>query len=309
MEFRQSNEQDKHAIIELLKSSLGETSSPKNLHYWIWKHEQNPFGKSQLLICEGDNRISGVRAMMPWIWQLGQKQFKAYRAVDTATHPADQGKGIFKKLTLAMLGELHHNAGDFIFNTPNSQSLPGYLKMDWQKWGRIPVSIVPIFFTSAASAQPQSATTNIDLTASLCSAWNEACVKKGTLFTPKSPAYLKWRYLENPVISYRVYVDEDIFLAAYIKKHRFFNELRIAECITVSQPGLMKSRIKGFLSSLLQHNKAAVITLSKDAGKCLSGLCFTLPVGPLLTTRLLNTSLQIPNLKNWSPSLGDLELM
>lgn len=309
MEFRKSNEQDKHAIIELLKSSLGESSSPKNLNYWIWKHEQNPFGKSEVLICDGKNRISGVRAMMPWIWQLSQKQFKTFRAVDTATHPADQGKGIFKKLTLAMLSELNHIAGDFIFNTPNSQSLPGYLKMDWQKWGRIPVSIVPTLFTSVASAKPQSTSANIDQTASLCTAWNDACVIKGTLFTPKSPAYLKWRYIDNPVISYRVYVDEEIFLAAYIKKHRFFNELRIAECITVSPPGQVKSRLKGFLSGLLQHNKAAVITLSNDAGKYLSGLCFTLPVGPLLITRLLNTSLQIPDLKNWSLSLGDLELM
>ena len=32
----------------------------------------------------------------------------------------------------------------FIFNTPNSQSIPGYLKMDWKKVDKLKDSLAPI---------------------------------------------------------------------------------------------------------------------------------------------------------------------
>ena len=62
----------------------------------------------------------------------------AVRAVDTATHPDHQGRGIFRRLTLGAVDELQADGVDFVFNTPNDQSRPGYLKMGWQAVGRVP---------------------------------------------------------------------------------------------------------------------------------------------------------------------------
>ena len=66
---------------------------------------------------------------------------RAVRAVDTATHPDHQGKGIFTKLTLGAIPDLRDDGVDAIFNTPNDKSRPGYLKMGWSQVGRVPVGV------------------------------------------------------------------------------------------------------------------------------------------------------------------------
>src|SRR2546425_1227972 len=62
---------------------------------------------------------------------------------EPATDPAYQGRGIFSGLTLHAIDELTREGLHFIFNTPNDQSLPGYLKMGWQIVGKLPVSARP----------------------------------------------------------------------------------------------------------------------------------------------------------------------
>jgi GNAT superfamily N-acetyltransferase len=306
--FRKAVEEDREAIVALLKASLGETSSPKSIAYWNWKHEQNPFGKSEVMISEEDGTLSGIRAMMPWTWQAGHQQFKAYRAVDTATHPDFQGKGIFSKLTRTMLEHLKTIGSEFIFNTPNSQSLPGYLKMGWQEWGRIKVLIIPFIFIRCYKWNEPHQQSGIVQLESLCNQWNDMQSQHGKLFTPKSPAYLQWRYLDNPVIKYHCYADSELFVAVHFKKHKRFTELRISELITAQNHSKVKSRLFGFLKELSKHNKVHFITLSEEASHNFRLPGLALQFGPLLTIRKLSDREEIPEMLQWSPALGDLEL-
>ena len=101
MIIRASHLSDTPAIVQLLKESLGESLLKKTTDIWLYKHEQNPFGPSYVLLAEEASHLIGVRAFMQWRWQKGSEVLQAYRAVDTATHPQHQGRGIFKKLTKA----------------------------------------------------------------------------------------------------------------------------------------------------------------------------------------------------------------
>lgn len=96
MQIREATEHDIPEILDVLKASLGEISSKKTEAVWRYKHLDNPFGKSLILVAVENCKIIGIRALMKWKWQLGNTVFSALRAVDTATHPAHQGKGIFK---------------------------------------------------------------------------------------------------------------------------------------------------------------------------------------------------------------------
>jgi len=99
MHVREATPDDIPAIVSLLKVSLGESLMPKSEAFWRWKHVDNPFGKSPVLLaCKGDMLI-GVRAFMRWEWKRESIIYKSVRAVDTATHPEYYGNGIFKKLT------------------------------------------------------------------------------------------------------------------------------------------------------------------------------------------------------------------
>jgi len=141
MQIRRASSEDIPKIISLLKSSLGESLLPKSVEFWNWKHLQNPFGESPVLLaCEADE-IIGVRAFLRWEYQEGNQKYKALRAVDTAVHPNYRGKGLFTKLTTQLIDEVKKDGFDLIFNTPNEKSLPGYLKMGWEKWGKLPLKV------------------------------------------------------------------------------------------------------------------------------------------------------------------------
>ena len=88
-----------------------------------------------------DDEIVGYRTMMRWRFEQREGCIEAVRAVDTATDPHHQGRGIFTTLTLAALDELRAQSVSLVFNTPNDKSRPGYLKMGWQEVGRVPIGI------------------------------------------------------------------------------------------------------------------------------------------------------------------------
>lgn len=315
MNIREATVSDIPEIISVLKASLGEEDLPLSREIWNYKHIHNPFGKSLVLIAVEDERIVGVRAFMRWKWQMGNTDFSAVRAVDTATHPDFQGKGIFKKLTMEAVG-LSINYGDnFVFNTPNNNSRPGYLKMGWRNSGIIKVGIKPAWrsFFKVYSANPDYIITKKSSEAELnflSHSWNLKLSAKKKLFTPKSANYLSWRYENNPLQQYQVYADENVYLAGYVKQRKKVKELRIAECIT-GQYSNNKEVIKEIIKIWEKKFGVQITTFSGEM-KALSALSLNSRIGPILTVRELKLSLQdqtdIYNIDNWAYSLGDLEL-
>ena len=119
-------------IVALLRTSLSNNHTAEN---FIWKHYDNPFGKSYGLLAWDKQKIVGVRMFMFWEFRKANKILRAIRPVDTITHPEHRGKGIFKKLTLQGLEDCRGDY-DFVFNTPNTKSFPGYIKMGWDKYDK-----------------------------------------------------------------------------------------------------------------------------------------------------------------------------
>lgn len=311
MQIREATEQDIPEILEVLKASLGETSSKKTEAVWRYKHVDNPFGKSLVLVAMENGRIVGVRALMRWKWQVGEKVFSAFRAVDTATHPEHQGKGIFKKLTLKAVEIAKAQGEDFIFNTPNTQSLPGYLKMGWKEVGKLKIRVKPAnplnwFDNKTGKFYVVNNTCVEGQVANLVSDYNTLKAGENKYFTLKSPEYLLWRYENNPLQNYEVKADQDFYLAGYIKEHNFFKELRITEHIYSNGIGLQKinNAVKEFSKKFGAH----IITYTGLN----SGLGFSGNFGPVLTLRDVNLDSnfkqELLQLNNWSYTLGDLEL-
>ena len=117
---------------------------------FAWKHERNPFGPSLAWVVERDGRVVAVRLFMRWVFRRGSSTLRAVRAVDTATHPDHQGRGLFTALTTHALEACRAEGVAFVFNTPNAQSRPGYLALGWREVGRPRVAVRP-----ARSAGPR----------------------------------------------------------------------------------------------------------------------------------------------------------
>ncbi|HVX50606.1 MAG TPA: GNAT family N-acetyltransferase [Chitinophagaceae bacterium] len=331
MQVRGALLSDKPAIIDLLKESLGESTIPKSEKLWNWKHEQSPFGKSFVLVAEEDQKIVGVRAFMRWDWQFGDRVFKAVRAVDTATHPEYQGKGIFKKLTLQQIELCKLEGIDFVFNTPNEQSRPGYLKMGWIQLGKIPLKfkIVQPFFFSYAWYFSRTKQEGHNEDPSPSQKWgndvfdilNKIVVQNSGISTILSPEYIFWRYAANPLFRYNYFTDNtSFFVVTRIKNHSFSRELRIVEfCLLNAEVdhARVSEEINKCIIKFCKLNNINFISMAGQkylAFKNLFSWMGILPVkslGPLMTIRNVGMNddfAKVADMHNWNCSLGDIEL-
>ena len=151
IEIRAAEPSDRAAVLALLAASLGLSSDDHYEAFFDWKHEQNPFGRSPAWVAVDGGEVVGFRTFMRWEHRAPTGEvLPAVRAVDTATHPSHQGRGIFRRLTLQALDDLRAQGVAFVFNTPNDQSRPGYLKMGWAAVGRLAATVRVRSLASAA---------------------------------------------------------------------------------------------------------------------------------------------------------------
>lgn len=318
MIITKATELDIPDIVDLLKVSLGETLMPKSEQYWRWKHQENFFGKSNVLVAKESDRIIGVRAFMNWAWQNDTNIVKSVRAVDTATHPDFQGKGIFSKLTLKAVEESAQEGISMVFNTPNKKSMPGYLKLGWQEAGHLPVffkfgSLFPRVY-SKDSVQSLMSDFSIDDEIKKINSNYFVPITDAVYQTKMDVNFLKWRYVDCPVANYGAVIQPDKFgLVFRLKKLNRFIELRICEVWLHST--LYQSALNKAISDIIRMIRPLIITTSSSSvlsknSKKIKGFWGPFANGPMVTVRKLSDSnfVNFDLSKNWMPSLGSMEL-
>lgn len=327
MNIRPAEKHDIPAIVELLKLTLGEDHVPKSEDYWRWKHIDNPFGVSPVLLAFSEDQLVGVRAFMRWKWQAGQHVYQTVRAVDTATHPAYQGKGIFKELTLMLVEQCKKEGVHFVFNTPNQSSKPGYLKMGWKEAGKLPVSIkckkpLSIVMHAAGLKSPSkilkevnSSLSNFLDSSSLNALLMKDRMNQSFISTQQSVEFLKWRYAHVKVVDYFAAgfeTDGQLrALALYrIKPGKVGNELRITDIFVESAK--YRLEVATLMANRVKLHNAEYMTVSATHKWIFGGLLSlqALKIGPVVTIReVMDAPMKkLQNFQEWSPSLGDLEL-
>ncbi len=206
---------DTPEILKLIATSYECQSDPSRLRYWLWKHEQNPFGASPCLVGTSDGHIVGVRMFLRWVWCSGDQTVRAVRAVDTATLPEWRGKGVFSRLTMRLVEQMQDEGVRFIYNTPNGKSMPGYLKMGWAPVTRIPLWVRPVRLSMAARRAFSNVPTPLPTfehfgtitevleDRRLPAFLRNVAIHDERYHTPRTTSYLGWRYGNIPGISVR----------------------------------------------------------------------------------------------------------
>jgi hypothetical protein len=214
---RRARPDELDAVVALAGTALGWRAGDADVELFRWKHLDNPFGPSPAWVAEVDGELAGFRTYLRWRWRRGREpSVSAVRAVDTATHPDHQGRGIFRALTMGSLAELADDGVAFVFNTPNAQSRPGYLAMGWRQLGRVPVAVRPHglggvrrMLGARQAAEKWSTPTEVGEAAPAVFADHAATERllaaippSARLATERSPAHLAWRY-RLPALHYR----------------------------------------------------------------------------------------------------------
>lgn len=319
---RRATDDDLAGIVAVAAAALGWRDGEPNESLFNWKHRDNPFGPSPMWVAEVDGQLAGFRTFLRWEWERGgAAPARAVRAVDTATHPDFQGRGIFTKLTLGALDELTADGVDFVFNTPNAQSRPGYLKMGWQTVGRLPVRVRPSglhgltrMASSRVPAQKWSLETRTgeapdavfshvgDIEALLAS----QPAPEG-LRTRRTPAFLRWRYGLDP-LAYRVILAgstvADGLLVFRLRLRGTAVEAVVADVLV---PGAGAETEQRLLLELAAQAGADYL-IRIDRRRFPPGRFVPLPrQGPIMTWRAVNET-SMPPLDQWDVRLGDIEL-
>lgn len=316
LEVRRAVDGDTPAILRLLEQSLGWGAGVEFGDYFQWKHRQNPFGESPGWVATDDGKVVGFRALMRWEFVSPDGSVaRAVRAVDTATDPAYQGRGIFRRLTLQAVADLTVAGVGFVFNTPNDQSRPGYLKMGWTVAGRVPIAVRPAgigaLVTMAKSREPaQRWSISSTVGVSATELFDDVTVaprlaplrSTAAMATRVTPQYLSWRTGFAP-LHYRVLMAssevEDGLLVFRLRRRGPSIEVVVIEAFV---PDARTER--ALIRRLLTSTDADYVIAAGAAGA--RGLVPLPRQGPILTTRTLSAA--PPTLGDLALSLGDVEL-
>jgi GNAT superfamily N-acetyltransferase len=322
IEVRAADPADRKAVLALMAASLGWSCDDRFAAFFEWKHEQSPFGRSPAWVAVDAGEVVGFRTFMRWEHRAPSGEvLPAVRAVDTATHPSHQGRGIFRRLTLQALDDLRAQGVVFVFNTPNDQSRPGYLKMGWTAVGRLDTGVR---LRSLAAA---TRVARARVPADLCSApprggrpAPEVLADPGLgdllasappaagLTTHRTPAYLRWRYGFAPLAYRAVTLDDDVRSGlAVFRLRRRGPAVECALCEVVSPGGQCDAR-RALLRLVARECGADyVIRLGAPAvGR--DGFVRLPGQGPILTWHALADGPPGGHLDDWALTLGDVEL-
>lgn len=334
LRIRPADEGDTDGILELLKLSLGEGSIPRDEAYWSWKHVENPFGPSPALVAEADGRIVGLRVFMRWTWERDGEEVRAVRAVDTATHPDWQGRGIFTRLTLGLVERMEEEGVEFVFNTPNRYSRPGYLKMGWSAVGRTSLCVRPqrplrlIRTMATREAEPDVGPRNetplqgFSLAEQLERPELDRVIGSraadSRLSTRVSRTYLRWRYEQIPGFTYHAagswQAGEEALVVFRLRSRNGLAEVRLCEILTAAGRAAERraaSLVRRAIRATGPDYVAAMAAAGTPARRAVlrAGFLPAPRLGPILTVRSLSRNrTDLTDRSSWRLTIGDLEL-
>jgi GNAT superfamily N-acetyltransferase len=318
---RRAVAEDRAAVLDLLALSLGWDRGPEFGDFFDWKHERNSFGPSPGWVAVVEGRVVGFRTFLRWEFEHPDGRLRrAVRAVDTATAPDQQGRGIFRRLTLAAIDDLRREDVDFVFNTPNTKSRPGYLKMGWTQVGRLPAAVRVMgpggarrLLGSRVPAERWSlpVAAGVPATELLADARIETLLgrlpRARGLRTARTVAYLRWRY-GHPPLGYRAIVaDGDPASGLVVFRVRRRGKATEAAVSDVFVPeGAESTKVK--LLREVARSTAADYAIIVGTSSLRARYVPIPRQGPILTWRPLADPSPPPQLRGLDLSLGDVEL-
>lgn len=310
--IRQFRDEDLEPVLDVLRAALGEPPGlGRTPQLFAWKHLDNPFGRSIMLVADADGQIAGFRAFMRWEMVTPDgTTLRCVRAVDTATHPDFQRRGIFKNLTLAGIDLATEDGVDMIFNTPNEKSGAGYLKMGWVSVGPIGIMARPSIGLATPTGPWRSADRFDPLTAIESGAVRHINEESPLgLRTPRTDAYLRWRFAGHPTGIYAIATTDDGAAVARLNRRGDRRELVMSELLGDKAPSSARQLIKSLRPAYTAAWFSEGTPERRRAKR--AGLIPVPRVSALtLVARpLRDLPLDVSDPGNWHLGLGDLELL
>jgi predicted N-acetyltransferase YhbS len=318
--IRRADDDDAPAISNLLGAALGWGHDERFAAFFAWKHRDNPQGSSPAWVAVDSAQVVGLRTFLRWDLEAPGGVVRAVRAVDTATHPDHQRRGIFSRLTRQALEELAAEGVELVFNTPNDRSGPGYLKLGWRRLGALPVWCRPSSPKSLARmAGARRAAERWSLPVEAGGPAQEVLADPAVatlvesqplttgLRTVRTPAFLAWRYGFAPLHYRAVTVGrEPADGIAVFRARRRGRAVEGTVCDVIVPEGDLRLARRALARVAATPGLDYVLSLGRHTS-LRAGLVPLPGQGPTLFARPL-ASPSAPAIDDWDLTLGDVEL-
>jgi N-acetylglutamate synthase-like GNAT family acetyltransferase len=219
--IRLATDEDKPKILQLLDNVFDEQQHfgwVRNDNYWHWKYDSNIFGKTHIYIAEHDGNVVSSSALWSWKFYCRGEIISAYQPCDTVVNPDYQRKGIFHKINIKRIELAKDKGRQFLFNFPNSNSLPGNLKLGWNYLSKLEWIVKPLKpfnllynIKDKSKANPEDIQQGHQINTADCySIANKNHSYDGIIKTYRSKDFFRWRYAEHPFFKYGMVTVEEL---------------------------------------------------------------------------------------------------
>ncbi|MBQ3177158.1 MAG: GNAT family N-acetyltransferase [Clostridia bacterium] len=204
MEYKISILKDSDRIPELVtlfRTGLGETTEA----FWKWRlftENGQPDQPFAMIIDDEKERMVGISSVLPVLYGYGESERKCLQFCDWVVHPEHRGKGLIRMMYDYAYMHFRDKGYDFIMEFPNDNSYPIF-----QKYGFCEEPHIHCWSSSKHVFIKKEKLHDIHIQdKKVC--FSEKCPAEiGTFIRQdriaRTPAYLKWKYDQNPDIDYK----------------------------------------------------------------------------------------------------------
>lgn len=222
----------------LMGMSLAHKEPPKDEKWFHWKFEQSPYGPAILASAFDGEKVAGCVAYGIGFFDFRGITYKCALSYETFVHPEYQGKGLFKKLITLAEAEMIEQKVDLAYNFPNSNSLPGFIRMGWTQYNdlkQFKVKICHFFHVFSHLTDLRKVfipnPSNIDILPQIISSdvtGKSHTFNDGVYMPIWNADYLRWRFLTYPNREYCIQDNNFYFCISMIG---YRGRLRVAEIL------------------------------------------------------------------------------
>ncbi|HOV86096.1 MAG TPA: GNAT family N-acetyltransferase [Syntrophobacteraceae bacterium] len=166
--------------------------------YYRWKYRP-PAGEGRTAVVFHGNRMVATSSMFPLHLKHPGGMSRVWQSCDSATLPEARGAGYFTRCLEALIEILP--PGEIFFGLPNPSSRRGCEKVGWR-----PQQVIRTWVGFSRPGFGLPARFSGRFHAELGEHWDRFRPRDRPVLS-RDPAYLQWRYLENPCFRYRFFTD------------------------------------------------------------------------------------------------------
>lgn len=220
----------KSSLLELLSIMWNGLTDEEIIKKFEWRYEQNPAHDQPYIFIavDNENEVVGFRAFVLQEFCKGSKNIKVFNPADAIVHPDHRRKGLFSKLTNALIEQIsdEKRRGVVLNLSSNEKSTPGYLKLGWSRTNgqkRYAYKVSPKYFATKSDLTSFNRSEEVIDRGSVVISYKVE-IDQLSLFAKcgedqpsyfencRTKEYFYWRYKLAP--------DRDDYYSAYLKTDR-----------------------------------------------------------------------------------------